>query len=44
MTTGIDRDVSARKDWEERISDRSDQRDTAPVPELPPPAGARCTR
>ena len=39
MTTGTDRDVSARKDWEERISDRSDQRETAPVPELPPPAG-----
>ncbi|MGZ4491572.1 MAG: GH39 family glycosyl hydrolase [Nocardioidaceae bacterium] len=37
MTTGIER--SAREDWEERISTRSDQHDTAPVPDLPPPAG-----
>ncbi len=55
MTTGIDRtrdaaeqdssdrDATARADWEERISLRSDQRETAPVPDLAPPAELTAT-
>lgn len=48
MSTGIERTVedegsagdrTAREDWEQRISLRSDQRDTTAVPDLPPPAG-----
>ncbi|MGH3313252.1 MAG: GH39 family glycosyl hydrolase [Streptomyces sp.] len=51
MSTGIERVVktagedgsghepTAREDWEQRIADRSDNRSTAPIPDLPPPAG-----
>lgn len=35
MSTGI----TAREDWEQRIATRSDEREVAPIPELPPPAG-----
>ena len=30
---------TAREDWEQRISTRSDLRETAPIPDLPPPGG-----
>ena len=36
-------DVTAREDWEQRISDRSDQKDSAGVPDLPPPTGLTLT-
>jgi len=49
MTTGtegtaaIDHEVTAREDWEQRIATRSDQRETVPVPDLPPPSGLTAT-
>ena len=44
MTTGIERTTgNAREDWETRISTRSDQRETAPVPDLPAPTGLTVT-
>ena len=30
---------TAREDWEQRLSTRSDLRETAPIPDLPPPGG-----
>ena len=42
MTTGIDqptdadRELSAREDWERRISTRSDEQAVTPVPDLDP--------
>lgn len=43
MTTGTDREISARDDWEQRISTRSDQRDATTVPDLPPPDALSAT-
>ena len=53
MTTGIDPttdatteaagEVTAREDWEQRISTRSDQNDTTAVPDLPPPSELAAT-
>ncbi len=54
MSTGIERtteidqgdaerEITAREDWERRISTRSDQRETAPVPDLPPPTALTLT-
>ncbi|RYU10799.1 GH39 family glycosyl hydrolase [Nocardioides iriomotensis] len=43
MTTGTDREISARDDWEQRISTRSDQRDATAVPDLPPPDALSAT-
>ncbi|MGH3317694.1 MAG: hypothetical protein ACRDO0_16260, partial [Nocardioidaceae bacterium] len=38
-----DTEVSAREDWEQRIATRSDERQTAPVPDLAPPGGLHAT-
>ncbi|TCC49637.1 xylan 1,4-beta-xylosidase [Kribbella capetownensis] len=35
MSTG----TTARENWEQRIASRSDERETVPMPQLPPPAG-----
>ena len=44
MTTGTERAIgTARDDWEERISLRSDERDAAAVPDLPSPGGLHAT-
>jgi xylan 1,4-beta-xylosidase len=46
MTTASDRtggETTARDDWEERISVRSDERDTTAVPDLPAPSGLKAT-
>jgi xylan 1,4-beta-xylosidase len=42
MTTGPT-SGTAREDWEERISLRSDERDTTAVPDLPAPSGLKAT-
>jgi xylan 1,4-beta-xylosidase len=39
----VDTEVSAREDWEQRIATRSDERQTAPIPDLEPPAGLHAT-
>ena len=46
MTTGTGPTIgtaTARDDWEQRISHRSDERETAAVPDLPPPGGLKAT-